>query len=376
MENININISYNNCDCPSCRNKIFPRRHINYPYHPSSHQEKVMLFEKGEYLVPLVVGKEQTHLYAALSTNSPDIVLIDKTCTDNQGQTCLSNKKYGEYDYKNSISCVTVPYDEDCKSQNTMKCSKLTNLGKYEHVDDKRIQETVTEITICDYLDITKRYTKMRVAINIEPKDTFSFSSQPSIIGLSPNNTSGIKYFHAMFDAQKPTITFDVVNKRSKARLMPISKTKEQYFTAYTGYVNNVSYNGNYLHMNTIPVIFASGNTINYLPSYIFKKLMNLIETELEKIFGGTSNNNPLSTNEVMNKQDMINKMPPLIFEFKTKDGKTFKWTIKGQDITTIFKPHDATSKTTEFITLGNTGMLGKELSFDSRNSEPIVTVY
>ncbi len=72
----------------------------------------------------------------------------------------------------------------------------------------------------------------------------------------------------------------------------------------------------------------------------------------------------------------MINKMPPLIFEFKTKDGKTFKWTIKGQDITTIFKPHDATSKTTEFITLGNTGMLGKELSFDSRNSEPIVTVY
>lgn len=420
MEDININISYNSgCNRPSFLNRLFdsgllppsfqPSHHPSqHPtYHPSHrpylplHKEVEMLFENGEYLVPLVVGKEQRHLYAALSTNSPDIVLIDKTCKDSQGQSCLSNQKYGDYDYQNSISCVTVPYNENCKSQNTMKCSKLTNLGKYEHVDTKRIQEDVTEITVCDLLNVTNRYTKMRVAIKIEPKPGMQFSPQPSIIGLSPNNTSGIKYFHVMFDAQKPTITFDdgnkLIIKKPKARLMPIDKSYKEYYTAYTGYVNQITYNGinlsNYLDKKNVPVTFASGNTFNILPTKVFNIVIKNIEKELDKILGGKiilntqydvffRGNNPLSATEVANKQDEINKIPPLILKFKTKSGKIFKWAIRDYItimkgfVRSMFMPHGANSKTPEFIILGNTGMFGKELSFDSTKSEPIVSIY
>ena len=68
--------------------------------------------------------------------------------------------------------------------------------------------------------------------------------------------------------------------------------------------------------------------------------------------------------------------------EFKTKSGKIFKWTIRnyitimGEYVRSMFMPHGANSKTPEFIILGNTGMFGKELSFDSTKSEPIVSIY
>lgn len=393
MENININISYKNeCNCPSCTRK--KKQPLNpLPLNPLPFQPlrimRDMLFENGEYLVPLRVGKNPIQIYAVLSTNSPDIVLIDKTCMNDKGNKCITDEKYGQYDYRNSTSCVTVPSEDNVQ----IKCSQMIDLKKYEYVDTKRLQETVTELTIWDWLDITNKYTKMRVAVKIVPKSGLPFSPQPSILGLSPNNISSIKYFHIIFDVNKPTITFDEVKKIPKANLMAINKSYTEYNTAYTGYVNRTTYNNIDLSKKITPVIFASGNTINILPTDLFNIVIKNIEIELEKIFGSTiildtmydifkKNNYPLSSNEVENNYNKIENMPSLFFEFKTTNGGIFKWeirdyiTIMGGYVRSMFTPHGVSSNTANFIVLGNTGMFGKELSFDSRKSEPIVSVY
>ncbi len=393
---MNLNVNYNTFGRPTISHFIFSTGKETIPAEIKPIQEEKGMGEEimqeempgvgrkiiyspelGEYLMELKIGKSGLvqKVMAILDTGSKDISLISHEChitpvkvmTNGIDSCQYLVKKYGGFNHEKSKSCISVNKKSNCS--NIHKNPVIARYGS----------ETIKEIRFYDYLHLTGRYELMKSALEISLK-TQTAGLVPSIVGLSPNNTSGIRYIK--FDFPVMRINFHRT-ERPKYQLMPVSNAHSLGINFYMAKVNNISWHNNSFYSATtgIMAMMDTGTNEILLPSQIYNRIKIYLSRQL-----GIAMDDAFWRGRFIYLSSKVRMrlkgMGPLIISFQTHNGQLWHCQIPRMS---VFKEKNgqhaflidaSTPPFNNIIVFGNSGMKNYKISFSTDTGTNLVSVY